>query len=267
MLNQSKTCTIVGADKGGVGKSMIAMFKALVFEHANYPLHVVEIDHQKRLSSLLGSKVVKKSLPATVNFEEMQRDRHANEKFFNSVYGEWMKQHSLTDLGANVTSPLLSWIRANHIITLAAEDRIAFQFVAVASPDDEALRSAASAIAEARDVFGPSAEYYVVLNNLSGSYGFKPYERNESLAELKALEALGRVGILEVSFCDSILFEMARAMGINARAALDMAQKIGEEHALDPVTLRIHQEKLKQWLKATQAALRPILSVEATAAA
>jgi MinD-like ATPase involved in chromosome partitioning or flagellar assembly len=261
-----KTCTIIGGNKGGVGKSMISMIKALVFEKAKYPLQVIEIDHQKRLSSLVGSGAVHKSIPANVDFEEIARDRHAAEKFYNAVYKEWMQSDSLTDLGANVTTPLLSWIRMNMITTLAAEDQIEFRFVAVASPDDEALRSAVSAIEEARAVLGPMAEYYVVLNDLNGSYGFAPYAANESVKTLEALEAKGQIEILRVSYCDSILFELGRARGINARKALDMAEDIGAAESLDDVTVRIHKMKLTKWLRDTQAVLRPILSVERAAA-
>jgi hypothetical protein len=266
MTTGKKTCTIIGANKGGVGKSMIAMIKALVFEKAQYPLQVVEIDHQKRLSTLVGNGAVHKSIPANVDFEAISRDRHAAEKFYNDVYSEWMKGDSLTDLGANVTTPLLSWIRMNMITTLAAEDQIEFRFVAVAMPDDESLRSAVSAIEEAQSVLGPMAEYYVVLNDNSGSYGFAPYSGTESMLALEALQAKGQIEILRVAYCDSILFELGKARSINARRALDMAEDIGRAENLDDVTVRIHKMKLTKWLRDTQAVLRPILSVDHAAA-
>lgn len=265
MTSGKKYCTIIGGNKGGVGKSMISMIKALVFEKAQYPLRVIEIDHQKRLSSLVGDDAVHKSIPANVDFEEIARDRHAAEKFYNAVYKEWMQCDSLTDLGANVTTPLLSWIRMNMITTLAAEDEISFRFVAVASPDDEALRSAASAIELAREVLGPMAEYYVVLNDLNGSYGFSPYAGNESMKALAEMESRGQIEILRVPYCDSILFELGRARGVNARKALDEAEDIGSAEGLDEVTVRVHKMKLTKWLRDTQTVLRPILSVDRAA--
>lgn len=266
MTTGKKFCTLIGSNKGGVGKSMISMIKTLVFEKAGYPLQVIEIDHQKRLSTLVGGDSVHKSIAAGVDFEALARDRHASEKFYNAVYREWMQRDSLTDLGANVTTPLLSWIKTNMITTLAAEDQIEFRFVAVASPDDEALRSAVSAIEHARDVLGPMAEYYVVLNDISGSYGFTPYRNDASMLALLDLEAKGQLSILRVAYCDSILFELGRGQGINARRALDEAEKIAAAEGLDGVTTRIHKMKLTQWLRDTQAVLRPILSVRNEAA-
>jgi MinD-like ATPase involved in chromosome partitioning or flagellar assembly len=269
MSSGKKICTLVCNNKGGVGKSIVSMFKALVFEKAGYPLQVIEIDHQRRLSSLVGKDGVHKSIPANVNIEDIARDKHAAEKFYNAVYREWMRSDSLTDLGANVTTPLLSWIERSKIMLLAAEDEITFRLVAVASPDDEALRGAVSAIKEARKVLGAGSEYFVVLNDIYGSYGFAPYETNDAYRELLEMEAAGFVGLIRMQFCDSILFEVGRALNINPRAAMDRADEIAAASTppLDEVTTRIEKSKLREWLRGTQEALMPILTKTAKAAA
>lgn len=267
MSSGKKICTLVGSNKGGVGKSMVSMFKALVFEKAGYPLQVIEIDHQRRLSSLVGKDGVHKSIAANVSIEDIARDKHAAEKFYNAVYREWMRSDSLTDLGANVTTPLLAWIERSKIMLLAAEDEIVFRFVAVASPDDEALRSAVTAIKDARGTLGAGSEYFVVLNDTTGSYGFAPYEGNEAYRELLSMEAAGLVGVVRMNFCDSILFEVGRALNINPRDAMDRVDEIAAASTppLDEVTTRIEKGKLREWLRGTQAALTPILSKESRA--
>lgn len=269
MSSGKKICTLVGSNKGGVGKSMVSMFKALVFEKAGYPLQVIEIDHQQRLSSLIGKDGVHKSIPANVNIEDIARDKHAAEKFYNAVYREWMRADSLTDLGANVTTPLLSWIERSKIMLLAAEDEIVFRFVAVAIPDDEALRSAVQAIKDARQKLGAGSEYFVVLNDTNGSYGFAPYEGNDAYRELMAMEEAGDIGLIRMEFCDSILFEVGRALNINPRAAMDRVDEIAAASTppLDEVTTRIEKGKLKEWLRTTQEALMPILTKTVKAAA
>src|SRR3546814_7682169 len=49
-----KTATLIGSDKGGIGKSMIAMIMALAHDRAGRPLKIIEIDHQAKLRSVLG---------------------------------------------------------------------------------------------------------------------------------------------------------------------------------------------------------------------
>src|SRR3546814_7591431 len=52
-----KTATLIGSDKGGIGKSMIAMIMALAHDRAGRPLKIIEIDHQAKLRSVLGDRV------------------------------------------------------------------------------------------------------------------------------------------------------------------------------------------------------------------
>lgn len=262
MSTGRKLCTIIGSDKGGVGKSMISLVMALVFDNAGYPLRVVEIDNQRKLTSVLGADRIDLSLAAAPDLLEVSRNRHAAESFFNPVYLEWAKGDSVTDLGANVTTSLMAWFRQCEIGELAAEDMIDFRFVACASPDEQAIKSAVSALEEARGTLGPTAEYFVVLNDLSGSSGFAPYAENPSYRELRRLEAEGKVQVLEIPYCDSILLEHGKAMGLNPLQVVHQSDSVAAAAKLDPVGSRVHKRKMVVWLKETQASLAPLLTVE-----
>lgn len=262
MSNDRKLSTIIGSDKGGVGKSMISLVMTLVFDNAGYPLRVVEIDNQRKLTSVLGPDRIDLSLAAAPDLQEVSRSRHAAESFFNPVYLEWAKGDSVTDLGANVTTSLMAWFRQSEIGELAAEDLIDFRFVACASPDEQAIKSAVSAIAEARSTLGPTAEYFVVLNDLAGSSGFAPYEANPAYAELRGLERDGAVKVIEVPYCDSLLLEHGKAMQLNPLQVVHQADRVAAAAKLDPVSARVHKKKMIVWLKDTQQSLAPLLSVD-----
>jgi len=261
MNGYRKICTIVGSDKGGVGKSMIATFKVLVHDKAGVPLTVIELDNQRKLSSALGPERVNLSLAASADLQEISRNRHAAESFYNPVYIEWTKGPSVTDLGANVTTALMSWFRQCDIAELAAEDDIAFQFVACASPDEQAIKSALTAICEAMDTLGP-AEFYVVLNDLSGTTGFEPYQNNPSFRELLGLSAARKLQILQVPYCDSLLLEHGKAHGFNPLQCLEHADELASAANLDLVSARVHKKKLVNWMRDFQDAMKPLLSVE-----
>lgn len=262
MSTGRKLCTIIGSDKGGVGKSMISLVMTLVFDNARFPLRVIEIDNQRKLSSVLGSDRIDLSLAAAPDLLEVSRSRHAAESFYNPVYMEWAKGDSVTDLGANVTTSLMAWFRQCEIGELAAEDLIDFRFVACASPDEQAIKSAVTAIKEARETLGQAAEFYVVLNDLAGASGFTPYEDNPAYRELRALERDNAVTVLEIPYCDSILLEHGKAMQLNPLQVVHQADRVAAAAKLDPVGSRVHKKKMMSWLKQTQQNLSPLFSAE-----
>lgn len=254
-----KISTIIGSDKGGVGKSMIAQIMALIYEKAGIPLQVIEIDNQRKLSSVLGQDRISVSLSATPDLEEVTRRPHQAEAFFNPAYLEWSKGASLTDLGANVTSSLLAWVRHCEITQLAVEDGIHINFVACASPDEQALRSALSAIVDARKTLGVTADYFIVLNEMVGYSGFEPYANSESYKEIQAMAQRGEIKIIEIPFCDSRLFEQGRAMNLHVLEVVNDAEKIAKTGGFDSVTTRVHKQKMMKWLRQTQQNMEPLL--------
>lgn len=261
-MSTKKTCTIIGSNKGGVGKTMISLLLSLLFRRAQYPLTIIEIDNEKKLSAMLpeGEKVI--SINATQDIEQIAEDRFAAETHFNRVYDAWGKGDSLTDLGANMTTALLNWFKYCEIGELAAEDSINFRFVACASPDDQALQSAVEAISLARKTIGNSGEYFVVLNQTSDGNGFKPYENNPSYLALKKYEAEGLIQIIDLPYCSSVLNEYGRAMKFNPVQIIEHLDAVIEKAGLDKVSSRVHQKKLMKWMESAAEALSPFLEVE-----
>lgn len=254
-----KISTIIGSDKGGVGKSMIAQIMALIYENAGIPLQVIEIDNQRKLSSVLGKERISVSLAATPDLEEITRRPHQAESFFNPAYIEWTKGSALTDLGANVTSSLLAWIRHCEIMELAVQDNIHINFVACASPDEQALRSALSAVLDARKTLGVTAEYFIALNDMTGYSGFDPYANSESYKEIRAMAQRSEVKIIEIPFCDSRLFEQGKAMNLDVLQIIQETDKVAQAGGFDMVDRRVGQQKLMKWLRQTQQNMEPLL--------
>jgi hypothetical protein len=257
---ERKTCTIVGSNKGGVGKSMLALVQTMVYDNAGYPLKLVEIDNERKLSALLGKRV-DLSLDAFVNISDATRDRHAHESYYNRVYGEMTRSDSLIDFGANVTTTFFDWFSQCEMGHFAAEDNIAFRFVACASPDEQAIAAAISAVAKAEATLGPTAEYFVVLNDIYGQSGFAPYFENPQYKALMALRDAGRVKVIHIEYCDSLLFEHGKAMHMTPMEIIQKADEVAARVGLDPIATRVHRLKLMRWLSATQEAMEPLLLV------
>jgi hypothetical protein len=263
-MSDRKTCTIIGSNKGGVGKSMIALMQTTIYDNAGFPLRVVEIDNARKLSTLLGDRV-NHSVDAFVKLAETARNRHAGQSHYNGVYTEMMKSDSLIDFGANVTDPFFEWFRNYDMGVDAAEDGIAFRFVACASPDEQAINAAVTSIETAREALGPNAEYFAVLNDLYGQSGFAPYAAHPDYLKLVELQKAGKVTVINVGYCDSLLFEHGKALNMTPVQIVNDADPASGEHVvatnagLDPVAERVHRRSLLKWLQDTQVAMGPIL--------
>lgn len=263
-MTTRKISTIIGSDKGGVGKSMLAQIITLIYDNGDFPLQVIEVDNQRKLSSILGNERINVSLSASPDLEDVSRRPHEAEAFFNPVYIEWTKGASLTDLGANVTSSLLAWIRHCDITQLAVEDNIHFQFVACASPDEQALRSALTAVKDARETLGVSATYFIVLNEMVGYSGFEPYANSESYKQIQEMAKRGEITIIEIPYCESRLFEHGKAMDLDMLRIVHESDRIAKAAGFDMVTTRVHKRKMMEWLKQTQKNMEPLLQSPTT---
>ena len=260
MTANRKMCTIVGSNKGGVGKSMISLMQAMIYDNAKYPLSIIEIDNEKKLSALLGDRV-NLSLEPFVKISDSTRNRHAAESHYNRAYNLMAKSDSLLDFGANVTTPFFEWFEQSEMGHFSSEDNIFYRFVACASPDEQAISAAISSIETAKKSLGPTAEYYVVLNDINGQSGFTPYEDNPEYLKVLEMDKKGEIQIVRVNYCDSLIFEHGKAMKMTPVEIVQKSNEVSEHAGLDTITARVHVRKLMTWLMDTQNAMSPILQV------
>lgn len=254
----SKIATIVGSDKGGVGKSLISSLLIEAYDQARRPLSVVEIDHQGKLRNTMGNRV-DLALRASAELVDVTRDRNFAERFYNPVYDVWAQQDSLTDLGANVTTFLFDWMKQCDIQGLAAEDQIHFRFVAVTTPDDQALRSAFNAISTAVEALADSdAEQFLVLNEIAPGSGFAHYENHQVFRELKRLNESVNLKIVKIPYCDSDLMEYGRAHALSPLTVFKNTERLCEEMELSRVASRTEKRRLLTWISEVQENLEPL---------
>ncbi len=253
----SKIATIVGSDKGGVGKSTISSLVIEAYDQAQRPLPVVEIDHQGKLRNSMGDRVTL-TLRASLELEHVTRDRYSAERFYNPVYEIWRKSDSLTDLGANVTTQLFDWMNQCHVRELAVEDDILFRFVAVATPDDQALRSAFNAISTTVETLDNDVEMFLILNEVSQGSGFAYCEQHPAFRELLNLRGSVDLKILKIPFCDSDLMDYGRAHALSPLTVFKNTERLCEEMQLSRVAARTEKRRLLTWISEVQESLQPL---------
>lgn len=256
----TKVGTLIGSDKGGVGKSLLAQIMANAHDRAGVPLKVVEIDHQRKLTSVLGDRV-DLSLGAHPGLADLERDRAAAGRFFDAAYDIWSSHDSVTDLGANVTTTLFDWMKHRDVAELAVQDGLTFRFVAVATPDDQALRSAVEGLERSKSVLGNNVSLMLVLNDAAGVAGFAPYEKT---AEWKAIDSIRErhgLNVIHLPRCESSILDWGRAWKltiIQLVEAHDQIDRIAAEAGFSRLERR-HQVKLFiEWVSAIQSSLSPL---------
>jgi hypothetical protein len=253
----SNIATIVGSDKGGVGKSLISSLLIEAYDQARRPLSVVEVDHQGKLRNTMGNRV-DLSLRASAELGDVTRDRTSAERFYNPVYDIWERHDSLTDLGANVTTFLFDWMKQCHIRELAVEDGIHFRFVAVTTPDDQALCSAFNAISTAVEALESDAEQFLVLNEIAQGSGFTHYENHQVFRELQQLGSSVNLKIVKIPYCDSDLMEYGRAHALSPLTVFKNTDRLCEEMELTRVAARTERRRLLAWISEVQENLEPL---------
>ncbi len=251
------TVTLIGSDKGGVGKSEVSLIIALAHDKIRKPLKVTEIDHQAKLRTVLGDRV-DLSLRTGATFGEMSKNRHAAMAYFSPIYEVWRQNDTLVDLGANVSSALFDWMRESDMITIIEQDGIGFRFVAVTTPDDQALKSATSSLEMAHSVLGPAASYFLVLNDTVGEHGFAPYKHTETWNRLEELGRSISYTKIEMPYCSSRLFEYGKAQRLSPLSVLDRAEEIANIIGLDRLESHLHRKRLVDWLFNVQGAFDPL---------
>lgn len=252
-----KECTIVGSDKGGVGKSEVASLLYSAMKRTRGKPFLVEIDHQAKLKHSALADDVTLSIKASANLAEISRDRYAAKGHFDDVYQVWSAGDSITDLGANVTTSLLDWFKDGDIANLAAQDDISFRFVAVTSPDAQAIRSACEALVLASNRF-PKASLYLVKNDLSGAAGFSPFESTKLWTALSQILEKVSARVIDLPYCDSKYAEFGRTRNKTPDYIFDHLAQVDSMITMTRLERAMHRRKLVSWLNDVQIALAPL---------
>lgn len=265
-----KTCTLIGSNKGGIGKSFVsttyiaahdaAARKAAGTDGERQQLVVIEIDNEAKLYATMKERV-NFSLRAAPDLAAVSRDRRAVERYFNPVWQWWNVGDSLTDLGANVTSPLFDWMRQTAVPEMALEKNIHFRFLAIAIPDAQSLKSARQAIELAVDTLGTNVTPVLIFNDLWGldcASGFTPYQDNADLLELGAYQRDGRLLRIDIPYCNSQLMEYGRARNLSVLDVWHREEHIARELGLDELAQRTEKKRLVNWLIEVQLGLAPL---------
>lgn len=165
---------LIGGEKGGVGKSLMARLLAQFFIDRQWPFLGFDTD---RSHSTFSRFYAGFAAPAVVDRYE------ALDRIIESAV-EVPGRRVLVDLAAQTHAPLVKWMDDSGVLDVADLNGIALHYWHVM----DAGRDSVDLLARVLDQFGQRVRYVLVLNQLRGS-DFSQLEASGLLDRARALDA------------------------------------------------------------------------------
>jgi len=175
LLSSVSHLTLVGANKGGVGKSFVTALCVDLLEIAGLEARVVQIDEQDRLPALFPGRVETVSL---ATLEDARNDPASVVAAFDGLYSEIEKTMAtkrplVADIGGPFQIPTEQYFAMADIDEDLVAAGVTVNWLIPTTAEPEAMRAAART-AEAVGRVLPSAKRVIVLNHRDGVFRFYP---------------------------------------------------------------------------------------------
>lgn len=222
------TLYISCSDKGGVGKSEICLLAITAMDRADIDFEYGEIDEVRKLSLVLGEKKPPAvSLKTSPKMDDKMRSQEDYIEFFNPVAELFMHPVSVLDLGGGVSTKFMEWAKASDLPEVIQDLDVRPVFMAIATPDALSFMSAVSTLRANNLLFRQSADYVLVLNDISGA-GFQVITESPSMSkEIKNLQETMGVRIIHIPHLPSNkVMTYARAYHLSAYEAWGIGTEV-----------------------------------------
>lgn len=215
--------TVVGSDKGGVGKSFISSLIIDLFDVAGRPPRIIQIDEQERLPSLYPGRVTTVS---AAKLDEVRRDPATIVTAFDPLYAGIEATLSdriptVIDIGGPQQTLIEEYCALVDLDGDLAEADASVLWLVPATAEPEAMRGAVRTAAAIGRIL-PSARRAIVLNERDGSFKFYPNSPADRVwrDDLSPLvESLGPVSLPAIASGSWAPFEAAGKRFVDVVAA------------------------------------------------
>jgi hypothetical protein len=250
---------IVGTEKGGDGKSTVAVLLAEMLHGAGQPHTVVDADDQSRVdhaggvASRLGELLPDQTVtwigagPSSAAIEDDPDKLNAH---WDQI-GKLARRHDvLVDLGANTLQRLVAYLADEGTRERWKRRRIAVTWFVPFTADDESFAKGLKSLRSVVDAMGDDVRAVAVLNERNG--GFEAWHGTDEWRELDELAERG-VETTRLPRCRAphaawtgIQRERLSAFAAYAMNDLDLAEKLG----IDEDVAGRAQDRIGEWINA-----------------
>lgn len=255
---------LIANDKGGVGKSTFTLTLVDLLILNGFTVHVIQVDEQERLSTLLGTQVQR----VVPHLEDARRDPKALMAAYAPIYHactEAVKSNSVlaVEVGANQLPGLAAWLKAVDLDEDLRKWGLPVVAFAVAPGEIEAVRKAAAALGTFREVL-PWAQRVLVENrygqrtikDLAARQDTALIVRRELLPVLKGTQRLMMPAVEADSWaaCESAGIRFIKAIAMKPE---ELALRLGE----DVANVKVMRGDLARFFKAMHVQLSQVFEL------
>lgn len=234
-----KRIYIIGSDKGGVGKTEVALQTIFSLRALELDPKIGEVDSVQRLSMILNGEV-DASIAITPAMLSDLEDTSASANFFGPILATMTDDDigsAVIDLGATISGQFIEWIGSQEIIEAMQEQDYRPVFVAVAAPEASSLSGALRYLSQAQAVAGVNGDYVIAFNDTVGS-GFEFVDEiqafSDLIGKLEAKHELTRIYVPHAKKTKLISTARRNNWGIHEayEVAADLEKKIAAKEEL-----------------------------------
>lgn len=191
--------TVVGSDKGGVGKSFVSTVVVDLMEVSGSRAEIVQIDDQDRLPTLYPGRVTT-VLPASM--DDLRRDPAAIVNAFDPFYAAFERMLSgkvsmIVDVGGPQQTTFEEYLGLVDLDADLIEADVSARWLIPATAEPEAMRGAIRT-AHAIGRVLPSVERRIVLNGRDGPFRFYPNSPADKIWQTGLKPLCAELGTIDI---------------------------------------------------------------------
>ncbi|MBI1209121.1 MAG: hypothetical protein GC191_17755 [Azospirillum sp.] len=244
----------VANGKGGVGKSVLMMALAAIFESSGRPLRLIDADDKAKLGEFMGPGNVL-SLKIGASTDALRSNPSLAYSYWDRLAEEMVERDTGVDVGANMDRHILEWAEKSGLAAVLEESGVTMDVYVPITAEPLAVAGGLEVLETVERIF-PQSRRILVLNRKAGA--FDAYADTPEFRRIEAMRDRG-LYIAEMAGCVSeawtdferLKLPPGRVIQLDARAVATMT-------GLGILAARRAIGDYATWLKQLSLALAPV---------
>ncbi len=244
----------VANGKGGVGKSVLMMALAAIYEASGRPLRLIDADDKAKLSEFMGADKVL-SLKIGASMDEIRANPSLAFSYWDRLAEEIVEGDTGVDIGANMDRLILSWAEKSNLAALFEDSGVSMDVYVPITAEPLAVSSGLEVLEAVERIF-PFSRRILVLNKKAG-----PFDTYAGTPEFRRIESLRDRGlyIVEMASCVSEAWTDFERLKMPPAQVITLDPKtVAQMTGLGILAARRATGDYASWLKQLTLALAPV---------
>lgn len=248
----------VANGKGGVGKSVLMMVLAWVYDESGRPLRLVDADDKAKLAEYMGPERVL-SLRLGASADQLRNNPSLAYSYWDQLANEIVERDTGVDLGANMDKHVLAWAEKSELASLFEECEVSMDCYVPVTADPLAVQGGIEVLQAVERLF-PAARRVLVLNRVAGP--FDAYAGTPEFADIARMRDAG-LTIVEMDACHSEAWTDFERLKLPPTQVINMdAKAVSGRTGLGILAARRAIGDYATWLKRLHGTLAPLVKVD-----